>query len=216
MDHTPGQGQYLTEQAYVEYVISTTAWTAAEVAEHLVQKSRRAEDNSRRIARTVYLAREHGIALATHDDDSTAKVEEWSQLGVNMSEFPTTLAAALRAKQVGLAVCMGAPNVLLGRSSGGHLSALEAIQAGAVDILCADYYPRAMLAAMFKLVNDGYCTLPDAAKLVTVNPARAVKMAEYCELAPGKIADVVLIRYHSALEQTVRMVMVGGRVRVCA
>jgi alpha-D-ribose 1-methylphosphonate 5-triphosphate diphosphatase len=214
MDHTPGQGQYLTEQAYVEYITSTTAWSAVEVAEHLVHKRSRAQDNSGRIARTARLAQKHGVALATHDDDSTAKVEEWSQLGVNISEFPTTLAAAQRAKEVGLAVCMGAPNVLLGRSSGGHLSALEAIQAGAVDILCADYYPRAMLAAMFKLVDDGYCTLPQAANLVTRSPARAVKMAQYGELAAGNIADVILVRQHSAKEQTVRMVMVDGQVRV--
>jgi alpha-D-ribose 1-methylphosphonate 5-triphosphate diphosphatase len=214
MDHTPGQGQYLTEQAYVEYITSTTAWTAADVSEHLVQKRSQAQDNSQRIARTARLAQEHGIALATHDDDSTAKVEEWSELGVDISEFPTTLATALRAKEVGLAVCMGAPNVLLGRSSGGHVSALEAIQAGAVDILCADYYPRAMLAAVFKLVNDGYCTLPQAANMVTRSPARAVKMAQYGELAAGNIADVILVRQHSTHEQTVRMVIVDGQVRV--
>jgi alpha-D-ribose 1-methylphosphonate 5-triphosphate diphosphatase len=214
MDHTPGQGQYLTEESYVEYITSTTAWSADDVAEHLVQKRLQAQGNSRRIARTARLAQEYGVALATHDDDSIAKVEEWSELGVNITEFPTTLAAARRAKEVGLAVCMGAPNVLLGRSTGGHVSALEAIQAGAVDILCADYYPRAMLAAMFKLVNDGYCTLPHAAKMVTANPARAVKMAEYGELAVGNIADVILIRQHSAKEQIVRMVIVDGQVRV--
>jgi len=214
MDHTPGQGQYLTEEDYVEYVTSTTAWSASEVAEHLIQKRRRAQDNSGRIARTARLAQEYGIALATHDDDSPTKVEEWSELGVNISEFPTTLPAALRAQEVGLSVCMGAPNVLQGRSSGGHVSALAAIQAGAVDILCADYYPRAMLAAMFKLVSDGYCTLPQAANLVTANPARAVKMARHGELAVGNIADIILIRQHSTKEQTVRMVMVGGQVRM--
>jgi alpha-D-ribose 1-methylphosphonate 5-triphosphate diphosphatase len=109
---------------------------------------------------------------------------------------------------------MGAPNVLLGRSSGGHVSALEAIRAGTVDILCADYYPRAMLAAVFKLVSDGYCTLPQAANLVTRSPARAVKMAQYGELAAGNFADVILVRQHSATEQTVRMVIVDGQVRV--
>jgi alpha-D-ribose 1-methylphosphonate 5-triphosphate diphosphatase len=212
MDHTPGQGQYLTEQAYVDYITSTTEWSADDVAEHLVHKRRRALDNSGRIARTARLAQEYGIALATHDDDSAAKVEEWLALGVNISEFPTTLATALRAKEVGLAVCMGAPNVLVGRSSGGHLSALVAIQAGAVDILCADYYPRAMLAAIFKLVNGGYCTLPYAASLVTANPARAVKMLEYGTLTEGNIADVILVRQHSASEQIVRLVMVDGQV----
>lgn len=214
MDHTPGQGQYLTEQAYVDYVTSTTGWSADDVAEHLVHKRHRAQHNSRRRARTARLAQEYGIALATHDDDSAAKVEEWSELGVNISEFPTSLAAGLRAKEVGLAVCMGAPNVVLGRSSGGHLSALAAIQAGVVDILCADYYPRAMLAAMFKLVNDGYCTLPYAASLVTANPARVVKLPEYGKLAAGCIADLILVRQHSTREQTVRMVMVDGQVRI--
>jgi alpha-D-ribose 1-methylphosphonate 5-triphosphate diphosphatase len=214
MDHTPGQGQYPTEQSYLEYVMATTGWATGEVTEHLVKKRQRAQDNAGRVGRTVRLAREYGIALATHDDDSIAKVEQWSEMGMDISEFPTTLAAALRAKEVGLSVCMGAPNVLLGRSSGGHVSALEAVRAGAVDILCADYLPVAMLAALFKLVRDGYCTLPQAASLVTANPARAVKLTEYGALVAGNMADLILVQQRSTQEYIVRMVLVDGQVRV--
>jgi alpha-D-ribose 1-methylphosphonate 5-triphosphate diphosphatase len=214
MDHTPGQGQYLTEQSYVDYITTMTGWTAGEVTEHLVEKRHRAEYNDGRIARTVRLAQEYGVALATHDDDSSAKVEQWSSMGINISEFPTTLEAAHRAKAVGISVCMGAPNVVLGRSSGGHVSALEAVRAGAVDILSADYYPSAMLAALFKLVDNGYCTLPEAARLVTANPARAVGMTGYGELAAGNVADVILVQHRSPKEHRVRMVIVNGQVRL--
>ena len=215
MNHTPGQGQYLTDQAYVEYVTSTTGWSAGHVERHLVEKRRRSQDNALRIARTARLARDHGIALATHDDDSTAKVEEWSALGVDISEFPTMLETAIRANEIGLSVCMGAPNIVLGRSSGGHVSALDAARAGVLDILCADYYPAAMLAAMFKLVNQGYYTLPQAANLVTANPARAVNLVGCGELAEGNAADMILVHQRGVHEQTVRMVMVDGQVRVC-
>ena len=94
-----------------------------------------------------------------------ARVEQWPALGVNISEFPTTMDAAGRAHEPGLAVYMGAPNVLRGQSSGGHLSAIAAIQAGVVDILCSDYYPAAMLHAVFKLVAHNILTLPQATAL---------------------------------------------------
>lgn len=60
------------------------------------------------------------------------------QMGAQISEFPVTFESAKRAKELGMMVSMGAPNVVRGKSSTGNLSAIEAIQEGLVDVLCSD------------------------------------------------------------------------------
>ena len=87
---------------------------------------------------------------------------------------PTTMEAAAAAHHPGRLVGMGAPNVLRGRSSGGNLSAIDAIRAGHVDWLCADYYPAAMIPAAFALVDQGLLDLSSAIALITANPAQAI------------------------------------------
>ena len=47
--------------------------------------------------------------------------------GTTISEFPITLEVAQKAKEIGLHTIAGAPNVLLGGSHSGNLSAAEAI-----------------------------------------------------------------------------------------
>lgn len=214
MDHSPGQGQYATEDAFRDYVASLTGRSATEIDALITFKRAQSAGNMGRIQRITALARERGIALATHDDDEPAKVEQWPALGISIAEFPTRLAAAQRAHELGLAVCMGAPNVLRGRSSGGNVSALEALAAGVVDALCSDYYPAAMLAAAFKVANQGVCTLPAAIRLITANPARAVGLADFGELRPGAMADLIQVRQHHPAEQTVRAVWIAGSLRV--
>jgi alpha-D-ribose 1-methylphosphonate 5-triphosphate diphosphatase len=212
MDHSPGQGQYRTVESFREHVMRTTQRSQEEVDELLALKQGQAEHIPARITHVAQLAREHGIALATHDDDSARKVEQWPQLGVTMSEFPTTMEAAQRAHELGMAVCMGAPNVLRGKSSGGNLSALLAIQADVANVLCSDYYPAGMLAATFTLVDQGVLTLPAATRLVTLNPARAVGMADASgSLEAGKIADLILVARNAAGLGRVERVFVGGK-----
>src|SRR5262249_6478185 len=148
------------------------------------------------------------------DDDTVEKVEVWPSLGVRVSEFPTTMVAAQRAHDLGLAVCMGAPNVLRGQSSGGNLSALEAIQVRVVDALCSDYYPAAMLAAPFMLADRGLMSLPAAINMVSRNPARAVGLGDQLgALAPGLLADTVLVRRAESQPPLLRMTFVGGGLR---
>lgn len=215
MDHSPGQGQYASEEAFRDYVKRTVNKTDAELDQLLEMKRRQAINIPQRIATVTQLAREAKLALATHDDDTAAKVEQWPALGVTMAEFPTTLEAARRAHELGLAVCMGAPNVLRGKSSGGNLSALAAIEAGVTDVLCADYYPAAMLGAAFKLAALHILDLPQAVRLVTLNPAQAVGLADrFGSLEPGKIADLLIVRLNHLAHPKVRQVLVNGRTRL--
>ncbi|MBA2678138.1 MAG: alpha-D-ribose 1-methylphosphonate 5-triphosphate diphosphatase [Ktedonobacteraceae bacterium] len=210
MDHSPGQGQYRTEAAYREYIARTTGKSSEEIDTFLLVKKVQAQAIPDRIKGIAHLARQLGLTIATHDDDTVAKVEQWPALGVNICEFPTTLEAAQRAHELDLAVCMGAPNVLRGRSSGGNLSALAAITAGVTDVLCSDYYPAAMLNAVFALARQHILSLPDAVRLVTLNPARAVGLDSLGSLEVGKVADLILVK--SGLHQVVNVerVFVNG------
>ena len=195
MDHSPGQGQYRTEQTFREYVKRSTTRSPEDIDALLEMKRSQAREIPSRVERVTELARSAGLAIATHDDDSAAKVQQWPRLGVTVSEFPTTLEAARTAHDLDLAVCMGAPNVVRGKSSSGNLSAHEAIRAGVVDVLCSDYYPAAMLGAVFLLAMQQLLTLPQAVRLVTLNPAQAVGLSDkYGSLEVGKVADVILVR----------------------
>jgi alpha-D-ribose 1-methylphosphonate 5-triphosphate diphosphatase len=121
------------------------------------------------------------------------------------------MVAAAAANQHGMLVGMGAPNVLRGKSSGGNVSAIDAIKAGYVDWLCSDYYPAAMLPSAFKLANAGIVSLSDAINMITYNPARAVGIEnEYGAIHVGLRADLIVVHHH---QQTplVERVFVGGK-----
>jgi alpha-D-ribose 1-methylphosphonate 5-triphosphate diphosphatase len=210
MDHTPGQGQYSSIEAFRDYVKRTVHMTDEQVDELLLHKSRQQELAPKRIEKVTQRVREAGLALATHDDDSAEKVERQIGLGVTMSEFPTTLEAAQKAHDLGLAVCMGAPNVLRGKSSGGNLSATEAIKAGVTNVLCADYYPASMLASLFKLYTQNIVDLPTATNMLSLNAAKAVKMDDKLgSLEAGKLADVIEVNLLGQYPR-VQRVFVGG------
>jgi alpha-D-ribose 1-methylphosphonate 5-triphosphate diphosphatase len=215
MDHSPGQGQFRTEQAFRDYVTHTTNRTPEEIEPLLKMKHNQASEIPKRVERVTQSAREKGLAIATHDDDTAIKVEQWPGFGVALSEFPTTLEAARKAHDLGLAVCMGAPNVLRGKSSSGNLSAREAIHVGVANVLCSDYYPAAMLRAVFLLAMQKVLTLPQAARMVTLNPAQAVGLGkEYGTLERGKVADVILVKLNPLGIPAVQRVFVQGKERL--
>ena len=111
-----------------------------------------------------------------------------------IAEFPTTREAAEAAHSNGLAVMMGAPNVVRGGSHSGNISAAEVAAAGTLDVLSSDYVPTSLLNAVFALPDlvSGF-ELPDALRLVTVNPAKAAGLNDRGEIAIGKRADLVQV-----------------------
>lgn len=82
---------------------------------------------------------------------------------------------------------VGAPNILLGGSHTGNLSAAEAVKEGCADILCSDYYPAAMLHSIFIMHKQHGVPLPEIVNKLTLNPARAMCIDnDYGSLAVGK------------------------------
>lgn len=194
MDHTPGQGQYRHLEIWRNTVkgYNELSDSSIDVLIHNHQtKEKLSIDDIREIAQ---LAKENNIAIASHDDDCIDKLELVTSFGTTISEFPITMEVAYKAKELGLYTIAGAPNVLLGGSHSGNLGAAEAIQEETIDILCSDYYPAAMLHSIFELVHKYGMDLVEMMKLVTINPARAVKMdQEIGSIAIGKKADLLIV-----------------------
>jgi alpha-D-ribose 1-methylphosphonate 5-triphosphate diphosphatase len=212
-DHTPGQGQYrdlelLTRRTEREQGV-TRAEATAQVRSRIDEKLSQAGDVAATLAAISQLCTAHGIALASHDDDTVEKVALMQTLGAAISEFPVTLEAAREARKRGLAVAMGAPNALRGLSYSGNLSAREAHAAGLLDILASDYHPSAILPAVLELGRVDPAGLAGAVLLATRNPARALGLADRGVIAPGMLADLVIA--DDAGVGHVRATLRGGR-----
>ncbi|MGQ9876601.1 MAG: alpha-D-ribose 1-methylphosphonate 5-triphosphate diphosphatase [Chloroflexus sp.] len=74
MDHSPGQGQYTTEAAVRAYVAQTTGRSADEIDEILARKRAAQADIPYRIDQVVRIARDHGLPIASHDDDTPERI----------------------------------------------------------------------------------------------------------------------------------------------
>ena len=212
MDHSPGQGQYRDLELY-KLILKGYRNLGEGEADQLIQTSQnRAKVPFETLREIAALAREAGIAVASHDDDTVEKLDVVQALGSTISEFPITLEVAAEAKRRGLHTVAGAPNVLLGGSHSGNLSAAEAIMQGSVDVLCSDYYPASMLHAVFQLHREKGLPLADMTRLVTLNPARAVGLGdELGSLEVGKRADVLVVRTLSDGFPHVANAIVDGR-----
>jgi len=113
---------------------------------------------------------------------------------VTIAEFPMSAEAATAARQAGFRIVMGAPNLLRGGSTSGNLAAHDAHRLGLLDVLCSDYYPAALLHAVMGLVTRGEAALPEAFRLVTLNPAGALGLDDTLgSIEPGKVADLIVI-----------------------
>lgn len=201
MDHTPGQGQFNDIDGYIEFM---RRWTndadKDPIEQQLIDKLKANIVTAAETPRNWELARDmvnialaHGVPVASHDDDTLDKVAKMADLGVSISEFPVTLAAAEEATRRGMHVVMGAPNAYRGTSTSNNLSALDGVRAGVVDSLATDYFPAAPLQAAFRIADEGILPLHEAINLITRNPADAVGMTEPGRIEPGTVGDVVLV-----------------------
>jgi alpha-D-ribose 1-methylphosphonate 5-triphosphate diphosphatase len=216
MDHTPGQRQWENiEQARIYYT-GKKGWSQdkfeRQVAAATALQARYAEPHR---AYFVDYCRAQGIALASHDDTTPEHVAQAHADGASMSEFPTTLAAARAARERGLAIVMGGPNVVRGGSHSGNVAAAELAREGLLDILSSDYVPGSLLSAALRLVDEGITDWPRAVATISREPARATGLADRGEIAPGLRADLIRVRVvdtpGGARQAVVRAVWREGR-----
>ncbi len=212
MDHTPGQRQFSAVDWYRAYHQKENRWTdeqAQAFIDGLIETARVHSGPNRRAI--VALAREHHFPLASHDDATLEQVDEASRDGMTIAEFPTTDEAAAASQQRGMAILMGAPNIVRGGSRTGNVSALALAEAGLLDILSSDYVPQSLVHGAFVVAKrvPGW-DLPRAVRTVTAEPAARVGLADRGRLARGLRADLVRVEDHEEMP-LVRSVWVGGR-----
>jgi alpha-D-ribose 1-methylphosphonate 5-triphosphate diphosphatase len=198
MDHTPGQRQYQTVSKYVDYYKERMRFSDAEMDAFLADRHREqalySDKNRKAILRR---GRAAGIAFASHDDATEDHVAESVADGVSIAEFPTTLTAAKKSHAAGLAVLMGAPNVVRGGSHSGNVAAADLACAGCLDVLSSDYVPGALIHAAFLLPSLAEnVSLPAAIAMVSRTPARAAHLNDRGDIAVGQRADLVRVRLH--------------------
>ncbi|MDO8411566.1 MAG: alpha-D-ribose 1-methylphosphonate 5-triphosphate diphosphatase [Phenylobacterium sp.] len=198
MDHTPGQRQTANVERLQARMVAAGR-SPDEIEEIMARRHAGrdpgvAYDNRRKV---VAFAREYGLPLAAHDDETLEHVEEAHDDGCIIAEFPVTLTAAHRARELGMFVAMGAPNFVRGGSHSGNLSARESAEAGVLDILASDYVPLSMLRSAFMLIDDLGWAPQDAMATVSSAPARSLGLEDRGEIVAGQRADLVRVSRRS-------------------
>ena len=213
MDHTPGQRQFVDEDKYREYYQGKYSISDIEIDRMIAQQK---VDQSRysRKHRSILVeyAEKIGVPLASHDDAIIAHVEEAAGEGVTISEFPTTLEAAHAARGHKMKVLMGAPNLVLGGSHSGNISAMELAHQGLLDILSSDYVPNSLLHGGFMVAHQTEIKLPEAIAMASLTPAKMVGLDDRGEISEGKKADLLRVKLEGDVPVIRSVWRDGGRV----
>ncbi len=211
MDHTPGQRQWTDLERARCYFTGKKGWSEAQFRA-AVRAAPGAENPHAGTNRRHFIAyaHAHGVPLASHDDTTAEHVIEAHAAGMAISEFPTSLAAAAKARELGMTIVMGAPNVVRGASHSGNVAAVELARERLLDTLSSDYVPASLLMAAFLLERDAGFTLPQAMRTITLDPARSAGLDDRGEIAPGRRADLVRVAVMTR-QPVVRAVWRGGK-----
>lgn len=212
MDHTPGARQWRDMVSYRRYAERNGSFSderfAAMLAERKSLQQAYADPNRAEVVREC---RARGLPMASHDDTLEPDVAQALNEGILMSEFPTTVVAARAARAGGMAIIMGAPNLVKGGSHSGNVSAAELAQLDLLDILSSDYVPSSLLMAAFMLAHCEGWNMAKAVATVTANPARALAMNDRGSIAEGLRADFLRVRMNHAGMPTVHETWVTGQ-----
>ena len=193
MDHTPGQRQFVDVPQLRYYLRGKYSMTEEEMDTHIAFLGELSAKNGARHQKVaVERARALGAILASHDDTTPQHVAESAGMGIRLAEFPTTRAAAEACRAHGIAVMMGAPNVMRGGSHSGNVAASELAEAGLLDILSSDYVPASLLSAAVAL-GEVEGDMARALARVTSAPAAAAALGDRGRLETGLRADLVRI-----------------------
>ncbi|MEN9409810.1 MAG: hypothetical protein RL216_1784 [Pseudomonadota bacterium] len=194
MDHTPGQRQFRDMTQLKNYVCGKHGFSDADFLDHIAaQKALSDRFGTAHEQAAVTEARRFGAVLASHDDTTADHVATSAHHGARFAEFPTTAEAAQSCRDHGIAVMMGAPNLIRGGSHSGNVAAKALAEADLLDIVSSDYVPSSLLSAGLML-GDIWGDLPRGIATVTAAPARAAHLTDRGEIATSKRADLIRVR----------------------
>lgn len=195
-DHTPGQGQYADIQRHLDYLVAGGAdrdEAARKIQERIEEAKRTEHVRDANLEWAGDLARSGKVRLLGHDCDSPEAIDALVEGGGAVAEFPTTIEAARRARERGLLIVAGAPNLLRGGSHSGNVSAAQMLGEGLIDAVSSDYLAPALLGCVSRIVTEGLLTLPEAMKLITAGGAAVGGLGDRGRIEPGLLADFALI-----------------------
>ena len=109
-------------------------------------------------------------------------------------------------------VVMGAPNLVLGGSHSGNVSAQQLARHGLLDALSSDYVPVSLLHGAFQLHRTLRMPLPQAIAPISRNPAAMIGLEDRGAIAPGLRADLVRARLIGETPSVVAVWREGERV----
>ncbi|MCC1491339.1 alpha-D-ribose 1-methylphosphonate 5-triphosphate diphosphatase [Cognatishimia sp. F0-27] len=194
MDHTPGQRQFRDLSVLKQYVAKKRGMDDGEFAAHVdTLLALQQRFGAKHQTGAVVEAQRLGAVLASHDDTTAEQVTVSAQNGVGFAEFPTTVEAAEACRSLGIAIMMGAPNLIRGGSHSGNVAAEDLAKADLLDIVSSDYVPSALLLSAFRLATL-WGDLPRAVATVSRNPARAARLDDRGALMIGARGDVIRVQ----------------------
>jgi alpha-D-ribose 1-methylphosphonate 5-triphosphate diphosphatase len=194
-DDMPGERQFRDLEALIEQHALRFKVSLEQARIHMEERASRARAVNNRLQVKDILAGR--IPLGSHDDTTVEHVLEAYEAGASLCEMPVSIEAARKAKELGMLVCMGAPNYYRGGSHCGNLSCQDALAEGLVDILCSDYHFPSLLACAIRMAQSG-TPLWSAMKLFTLNPARHLRIDEEVgSIETGKRADLIAFYPHN-------------------
>jgi alpha-D-ribose 1-methylphosphonate 5-triphosphate diphosphatase len=210
-DHMDGTVADLAKPRKRNRMVERTG-LSSEAFDQLVERIvSRADAVPASIARLAEVARQAGVRMLSHDDNSPAMRQAFRAQGVGIAEFPVNEETAREAADGGDAIVYGAPNVVRGGSHTGWTKASDMIEKGLCSVLASDYYYPAPLLAAFRLAADGVQPLAQAWDLISAAPARATGLSDRGEIAEGRRADILLVDDAVALRPRIVAVITAGR-----
>lgn len=200
MDHTPGQRQFTRIEKLFQYYQGKYGLNDEQmqqlITERQINQGRYASGHRKEILERCEKLQ---LPVASHDDTTVDHVMEAASDGIVLCEFPTTLEAADAARFYGLSILMGAPNLILGGSHSGNVSALELGKRRLLDILSSDYVPSSLIQGAFLIHQELGIPLPEAIATVTAHPARISNLDDRGSLQVGKRADLIRVTWDPPL-----------------
>jgi len=210
-DHMDSTVANLAKPRKRNVMVQRTGLADREFDELVERVAARADHVPASIARLAKAARDAGIRMLSHDDDTPEMRQAFRAQGIGIAEFPVNEETAVEAASGGDFIVFGAPNVVRGGSHTGWTKASDMIAKGLCSILASDYYYPAPLLAAFRLAADGVLPLPLAWNLVSAAPARAAGLGDRGELTSGGRADIILVDDEIPLRPRIVAVIAAGR-----
>src|SRR5579871_747547 len=210
-DHMDGTVADLAKPRKRNRMVERTGLASEEFDRLVARIIARADAVPGSVARLAEAARQAGVRMLSHDDNSPAMRQDYRAKGVAIAEFPVNEETAREAATGGDAIVFGAPNVVRGGSHTGWTRASDMIEKGLCSVLASDYYYPAPLLAAFRLAADEVLPLGKAWDLISGAPARAAGLVDRGQLAAGRRADILLVDDAAALRPRIVAVIAAGR-----